>query len=419
MTRRTVDSGQVAVFALLALPVILGMVGLAIDVGYLRYTKRQMQTAADSGAIAGGLAVNDTPSDYVTLAKSAAGADGFTDGTNGVAVTVNMPPKYGPHAGQTGYVETIIIQSKPAMFAAILGAGPVTVAARAVAWGGANGKSCIYALGSTAPIGTSISGVNFTAQCGTVIDSVSSTGLSASGSNISAPYFGMVGPGYSVSGSNTGNTVFVTGIPPVSDPLAYLPVPSVSTSCSGTSDSISGQIGVTVTPGSSCYNVSVNGSINVTFNPGQYSSITISGSTGVTFNPGLYTIVGSGGLNFGGSNVSATGVTFYLGPNAGAVTATGSNSSLTAPPTGTYAGILFFQNPSDTNAATIGGSNSTVVGALYFPKAQLTFNGSNAASAYTILVANTVVFSGSNATVNNNYATLSGGSPIHTAVLVE
>jgi len=74
MIRRREDSGQALVLAILALPVILGMVGLAIDVGYLRYTKRLMQTAADSGAIAGALALKDTPSDYYkTLAKSAAG----------------------------------------------------------------------------------------------------------------------------------------------------------------------------------------------------------------------------------------------------------------------------------------------------------------------------------------------------------
>jgi hypothetical protein len=280
-----------------------------------------------------------------------------------------------------------------------------------VAGGGGNGNGCVYALGPTVPIGISISGVNYTAKCGAVINSDTSTALSASGSNISAPSFAMVG-GDSVGGSNTGKTVFVTGIKPVSDPLAYLPVPPVSKSCSGTSDSISGQIGVTVTPGNNCYNVSVNGSINVTFNPGQYSSITISGSTGVTFNPGLYIIVGSGGLNFGGTNVSATGVTFYLGPNAGAVTATGSNSSFAAPTTGTYAGILFFQDRSNTKAATIGGSNAAVVGSLYFPKAQLTYKGSNATSAYTILVADSIVFSGSNSTLNNNYSTLSGGSPL-------
>jgi hypothetical protein len=79
-------------------------------------------------------------------AQSAAGALGFTNGTKGVAASVNMRPQYGPHAGQTGYVETIITQSKPAMFAAILGVGPLTVAARAAAWGGANGKSGVSSV---------------------------------------------------------------------------------------------------------------------------------------------------------------------------------------------------------------------------------------------------------------------------------
>jgi hypothetical protein len=284
--------------------------------------------------------------------------------------------------------------------------GTVTV----VPGGGKSGNGCVYALGPTVPTGISIGGVNYTAECGAVINSSSSTALSAKGSNISAPSFAMVG-GYSLSGSNTGQTVFLTGIKAVSDPLAGLPVPSVNASCPGTNDSISGKVGVTITPGSSCYNVSVNGSINVTFNPGQYSSITISGSTGVTFNPGLYIIVGSGGLNLGGTNVSANGVTFYLGPNAGAATASGSNSSFAAPTTGTYSGILFFQDRSNAYAATVGGSNAAVVGALYFPKAQLTYMGSNATSAYTLLVANTIVFSGSNATLNDNYSSLPGGAP--------
>jgi hypothetical protein len=284
--------------------------------------------------------------------------------------------------------------------------GTVTV----VPGGGKNGIGCVYALGSTVPTGIAISGVNYTADCGAVIDSNSSTALSAKGANISAPSFSMVG-GDSVTGSNTGNTAFLTGIQPVNDPLASLPAPSVNQSCPGTNDSISGKIGVTVTPGSSCYNVSVTGSINVTFNPGQYGSITISGSTGITFNPGVYIIVGSNGLNFGGTNVSATGVTFYLGPNAGAVTATGSNSSFAAPTTGIYAGILFFQDRSNTKAAAVGGSNAAVVGALYFPKAQLTYSGSNATSAYTLLVANAIVFSGSNSTLNDNYSSLPGGPP--------
>ena len=52
MVRRR-DAGQVLLFVILALPVILGMLGLAVDIGYFRYTKRRMQLAADSVALAG------------------------------------------------------------------------------------------------------------------------------------------------------------------------------------------------------------------------------------------------------------------------------------------------------------------------------------------------------------------------------
>jgi hypothetical protein len=334
---------------------------------------------------------------------------GFTETTNtcgtslapGATCTISVT--YTPSAPGTTTGTLVITEGSGTQTVNLSGNGIVP-------GGGKTGAGCVYALSPTAPMGIDINGVNYTAKCGAVIDSNSSTALTTSGSNISATVFAMVG-GDSLSGSNTGSTIFLKGIKPVSDPLASLLVPSVNGSCPGTNYSISGQIGVTVNPGSSCYNVSVTGSVNVTFNPGQYSSITVSGSTGVTFNPGLYIIVGSGGLNFGGTNVSASGVTFYLGPNAGPAVATGSNSSFVAPTTGTYAGIVFFQDRSNTTAASVGGSNAAVVGALYFPKAQLTYLGSNASSAYTLLVANTIVFSGSNSTLNDNYSSLPGGPP--------
>jgi hypothetical protein len=49
-------------------------------------------------------------------------------------------------------------------------------------------------------------------------------------------------------------------------------------------------------------------------------------------------------------------------------------------------------------------------GTLYFPTTALTFMGGSA-SAYTIIVADTVNFSGG-ATLNNNYSALPGGSPV-------
>ena len=50
---RNGESGQAIVAVALGLVVLLGMLGLGIDFGYLRYMKRQMQTAADAAAIAG------------------------------------------------------------------------------------------------------------------------------------------------------------------------------------------------------------------------------------------------------------------------------------------------------------------------------------------------------------------------------
>lgn len=131
--------------------------------------------------------------------------------------------------------------------------------------------------------------------------------------------------------------------------------------------------------------------------------------------PGLYIFTGSTGLSvIGAVNISQSGtagVTIY-NSGTGAISFTGaSNVSLTAPTTGTYAGILFYQNPSDTAAATVtGASNADYIGALYFPDAALNYSGASN-GAYTILVAQTLAFVGA-ANIGDNYSTLPGGSPI-------
>ena len=47
-----------------------------------------------------------------SVAKAASGLNGFSDGSNGVTVTVNGPPggpATGPHAGDPKYVEVMIV----------------------------------------------------------------------------------------------------------------------------------------------------------------------------------------------------------------------------------------------------------------------------------------------------------------------
>jgi hypothetical protein len=124
-----------------------------------------------------------------------------------------------------------------------------------------------------------------------------------------------------------------------------------------------------------------------------------------------------------------SGVTFYI-TSGGTVTINGGATvELTAPNSGPYAGILFYEAPSTSNSQTnmlSGNSSSYYQGALYFPTATLDFQGNgagtfNAAAAYTTIVAYDVKFGGGSAIdINSNYSSLpKGGSMISNAVLVE
>src|SRR5262249_10529139 len=73
--------------------------------------------------------------------------------------------------------------------------------------------------------------------------------------------------------------------------------------------------------------------------------------------------------------------------------------TMSAPTSGTYAGIAMFENRAFTGSqasdATINGSvSSTIDGALYFPNTGLSFSGNGDSSGYQMLVADTITFVG-------------------------
>jgi hypothetical protein len=100
-------------------------------------------------------------------------------------------------------------------------------------------------------------------------------------------------------------------------------------------------------------------------------------------------------MNFDGSrNVSGTGVTFYT---TGTTRISGSRVLvLSAPTSGTYNGLLFFQSRSDYKAMSFSGSTgSDVQGIIYAPKAALTYSGSTGATFHTDVVVESLTISGS------------------------
>lgn len=391
------QAGQALYLTAVSLVVLVGMLGLGIDMGALRYEKRLQQTAADAAAIAG---ASDLRYGGVTAATQAAQAaaksNGFPDSGGDVSncgqsaavgtvcVQVNNPPQQSAtHNGDRNYVEVLVAAVHPTYFMRIFGKNEETVTARAVAAdvgsAGPN-ESCVYALGLSAGV--------------PVINTTVALNLGTCGISVNGTISGVVN---AVNCLLTGCTTN-PNTPAVADPLAYLTPPC--SSCAG---------------GAAWSGSSGN------LSPGTYSSISI-GPGNVTFSPGVYVIDGSGGLTIKpGATVSGTGVTFYFTDGATVnMPALGLAASveLTAPTDcgAQYPGILFYQDPTDSATPVI--SSGTYQGAMYFPNTTVTFGGIGGSISAGIVVAGALNV---NATLNlQGSAGLPGcANPVAVPTLVE
>jgi hypothetical protein len=395
---RNREAGQAVIIIMaVCLTVFLGFAALATDVGMLFHDKRLIQTAADSAAIAGASELNN--GDVTASAQGDAAKNGVTDGVNGATVVVNNPPLSGPHTCANdatycnNYVEVIATQSKPTFFLNVFGRSAVSVSARAVAYPG-NGADagCVYAL-ATSGDGISMSGNGTLSvpNCSVYVDSnISMKGATS----ITAGAVGVVG---TASGSITPSPVTLAAT--VADPLAYLPAPTVP------------PVNQCITPPKS----------PATLTPGYYCGI----NGAYTLQSGGLYIVGS--LNLSG-NVSGTNVTVYL-TNGGGVSLSGTNSlTLTAESCatttgvcadGTYNGVAYFQDRTDSTKFSYGDTAATlsITGIMYMPDAELEFKGSPSSTLDASIVCSTLVMKGGPTLAG---PPISGGIfPIKVATLAE
>jgi hypothetical protein len=393
--KRYRESGQALVFVALSLVVLTAVVGLAIDMGYLRYTKRRLQTAADSAAIAGASELNN--GNYRTAALNDSKSNGFENGVNGVTVTPYNPPVNAPFVAKPNastYVEVQVQQNAPTFFMRIFGVNHATISATAVAQL-APSRGCIYALGLLN--GITVQGNVNAPDCGVLDNAI----LSVGGGCITASSIGVV---LRLLGGCT-NPPPVVGIDPAGDPLGYLTPPAVG--------------GCTFT------NMVVNSAARTVLGPATYcGGIRVANANrgDIVFNPGLYILNGGGLVVPAGNptNLSGNGVTFYITGGGSAQINGSGNVTLTAPTTapapGIPAGVLFYQDPSDTQNASIDG-NIGFTGALYFPGATLTLGGT-VNSGYAIIVGNVIHFKGT-VGIGSDFSSLPTGSPVKAAVLVQ
>ena len=198
-----------------------------------------------------------------------------------------------------------------------------------------------------------------------IVDSPASPAVTLTGtSRIVASSVGVVGK-VSESGNASISPTPTTGITAVADPLASLAVPSLT----GTAASVN------LTSGSQ------------TISQGIYSQIKVSGTgTRLILNPGVYVITGGGFSVTNSASVTGNGVTIYnagssypsTGGTYGGITLnTAGSVNLTAPLTGSYAGILLFQARTNPTAVSITGSGALgLTGVIYATDALLSLGGS-------------------------------------------
>jgi Flp pilus assembly protein TadG len=401
------ESGQTLIFVALSMTFILGVVGMATDVGTLLHDRRNLQIAADSAAIAGAVEENINPAaaNVQAAGQRAATQNGITNGSNGAVVTINTPPASGPHAGAAGYVEAIVTQTEPVFFMKLFSFTSMNVGARAVAFNGAKNQGCMLALNPTASDTIHLQG-SFDVSapgCAVIDDSNASDALvfTGGGGTLTAGSVGVVGGATGATGDST--PAPVTGIAPESDPLANLPAPTYN-AASCTAPPTGTTWGPATAGGTVCY----SGDISV--------------KNAVTMSAGTYVFPGT--LDFSGNgSLTGTGVTLYFpGPN-GTLGGPGNGNTtlnLTAPTSGTYNGILIYQDPSDTNTGEFNGTPITnLTGIIYMPNAELEISGNTTVNLDTDLIIGSLYDKG-NATINmTDYSQTVTNSPLKSVALVE
>jgi Flp pilus assembly protein TadG len=434
------QSGQTLVLVALCLTMLMGAMALVIDVGFVRYQQRVLQTAADSAALAAGLelgACNKTVcSNMTTAAAAALQEDGITTAaiipsTNqctistsaSLAMTINVAPcvlgstTKDPNYGNVNMAEVVLTEPQKTFFGAVIGVRTMNLVARAEAGDSyistsTSGGNCLWTNGLEFNSSDGTFNLN---NCGIYDNGNLQTNNGDSVTASSFLYYGTWSPNncnssctWDINGSNTPPSHTTTQ---QNDPLASLTAPSQPSNSTTANNT---------TPN--------NGA---TFQPGYYpNTINLNSNVVVNLTPGLYYMNGSINVGSGATlectscTVGGQGVTLYF--NNGTLQMN-SNSAveLTAPAAGSTSNgdvanmLLWYANGNGSGLTIDTGSSSFFNGVIYLPTQTLTLNSgsgvtiNNGATATALDVNNMIVDDNETFKINGSGGFL-GGSPTQT-----
>ncbi len=402
-----------SMFSLLAIvPVLAGTVALGVETGEMYRIKRQMQSAADDAALAGTIdRIGGKANTVITTdAQYETQRNGFTNGSNGVVVAVNAPPTSGPNVSTTGAVEVIVTKTFSFDFGNVINAWlgksttSFTLRARSVAaqsststtttTSNTSAEGCIVALTPNAEQGVSISSFNnLNTDCSIMSDGA------GSGSNASISMSSFNNATLHSTDANNPARVWTRGSFSLSSYTSFKDDSTLQNQTESITDPYSSL--ANPSPGSCTYTnyVEPSGS-NLTLSPGTYcGGLSVTSKSNVYFTHGTYYIANGDLIIRSDNNVScsdctnANGLTFVLtqttgnDSDIGGVAITSENNvTLSAGTSGTYPGVLFYQDrrvaagtmTSSSKIFTLSSlNNATLNGAVYFPQNRIDISSIN------------------------------------------
>lgn len=370
--------GQTVVFIALSLFVLLGAAAFAVDWGLITFTKHQLQNFVDAAALAGAqelpnasnarqkatenyarnyadnfnLASPPTPQPISCTDPISSATVCYRIGTDEVQLTTPYGSPPSPNRLHVRACRNVSL-----FFARLLGMSSRRVCAEAIARrGGTLFPRGLVVLDGSGNRALFMQGnARLTVYNGSIIvNSNAADAIFAQGNTTLTASEILVTGNYQTLGSPVITPTPQTGQPPVPDPLASLPAPNPA--------------GLPVFPGQTISGVA-------TLQPGIYTGlVSLMGNAFVTMQPGTY-IFRNGLRVWGNARLVGNGVMLYV---EGGRIEVGSNGqmSLTAPTSGTYAGITIFYARTNSNPLRLSGiSVQNIQGTVYLPRSLLQLQG--------------------------------------------
>jgi len=363
---RSDKRGNVLVIFAVALPLMVGTLGLAVEGGSWYQTNRSLQNAADEAVVA---AATNATSTYLTEAKAVTSQYGFTDGSGNVTVTASNAATC--PGGATPCYSVTVTKKLPLMLMQAVGfTGNTTVSGKAAerlqvtayaTQQTSPREYCMLALAGSAP---STSAVDFLANGAPKADLggcniMSNASMNCNGHDLNAGYADAVGTSQDCGKIRDSNMSKVTD--PYSSKASNIP----SNSCSSyATTTITGSLAL--------------GTKNYCGGVKLGADVTLTGDNVIYIRDGSLDLNGHTLLTASG----ASAVIVFTGTNSSSIShiVTGKGTlDISSPTSGTWSGTAIYTDPTlKTNVDYSAAGNSpswNISGLVYLPNANVTFSG--------------------------------------------